>query len=162
MKEAPRTDPLAAALRVKDFARDLAKDVATDLADGYRRSTRYVRMRAVVVGAWALLAVASLWAACPGSGHTNSLGADVQLAQGLMGTQLSVENDSDAVWTDVTLILDDTWRFTTPTLRAKSRLVIAVERFAGDAGPAPHDLIPRTLSIRCSEGKLTTPLSAKP
>ena len=159
MKEALRTDPLAAASRVKDLARDLAKGVASDLADGYRKSTRYVRMRAAVVGAFAVLTSASLWVACPGSGHANALGADVQLAQSLMGTQLSVLNDSDSVWTDVTLTLDGTWRFTTPTVRAKSRLVVAVDRFKDDAGAAPSSLVPRTLSIRCAEGKVTTPLT---
>jgi hypothetical protein len=161
MKEGPRTDPLAAALRVKDFARDLAKDVATDLADGYRKSTRFVRMRAAVVGAWALLAVGSIWAACPGSGHANALGAEVQITtQGLMGTQVSVVNASDSVWTDVTLTLDDTWRFTTPTVRAKDSLVVGVDRFTQENGAsARRDLVPHLLTIRCAEGKVTAPLT---
>ena len=163
MKEAPRTDPLAAAVRVKDFARDLAKDVAADLADGYRRSTRFVRMRAAVVGAFAILALGSLWVACPGTGQANALGAEVQLTtQGLMGTQVSVVNGSDSVWTDVTLTLDNTWRYSTPTVRAKDSLVVGIDRFTQEGGGTPaHDLVPRVLTIRCAEGKVTAPLSAK-
>lgn len=164
MKEAPRTAPLATALRVKDFARDLAKDVATDLADGYRKSTRYMKLRGAVIGVWAALSLASLWIACPGSGPRNALGAEVHLVtQGLMGTQLSVLNDSDTLWADVTLTLDDTWRYTTPTLRAKERVVLAVARFTREGGgAAPGDLIPRALVIRCSEGKVSVPLAKAP
>jgi len=51
MSEPHRPDPLAAAARVKDLARDLAGD----LAEGYRRSSRYVRLRgAIVVGSLAI------------------------------------------------------------------------------------------------------------
>jgi hypothetical protein len=163
MKAAARTDPLAAALRVKDYARDLAKDVAGDLSETYRKSTRFVRMRAVVVGVWAVLALCSLWAACPGSGPSNALGSDAQLSiRGLMGPQLSVKNGSDGVWTDVTLTLDDTWRWTTPTVRARDRVVVALDRFTRDGGGAPpREYVPRSLTIRCAEGKVTSLLSSK-
>ena len=55
----PRPEPLAAAARVKD----LARGVAQDLAGGYRRSSRALRLRVAVVGGWALLSAATIWAA---------------------------------------------------------------------------------------------------
>src|SRR5512144_1884530 len=115
MAETARPDPAAAAQRIKDGVRDLARgtlgaagDLAADVADGYRKSTRYFRLRAAIVGTWALLSVVTFWVACPSSGPTNALGAKVALLSAkaggsLMGTQVFVENDSRRMWTDVVL-----------------------------------------------------------
>ena len=70
MKEPARPDPLSAAHRVKDLARDLAQE----LADGYRRSTKYVRMRAAVVAAWLCLSLAAIWASWPARGRRTHSG----------------------------------------------------------------------------------------
>jgi hypothetical protein len=159
MKETPRPDPLAAAHRVKDMARDLAQDVA----DGYRKSTRYFKLRAAVIGAWALLATVTLWAACPSSGPSNSLGAVVTYSdQDPTNHQISVENRSDELWRDVVLTLDGGWEYRTTTIRNGERaVVIAIRQFRKDGAPAAGDLTPRTITISCREGEVTTPLSFK-
>src|SRR5512141_2185896 len=83
--------------------KDMAVDFATDLAVGYRKSTRYFKLRLAVVGAWLLLAILTVafMPAAPGA-RTNALGADVQVQETLLGTQVKVENQSDRMWTDVT------------------------------------------------------------
>jgi hypothetical protein len=157
MKETTRPDPVAVAGRVKDLARDLALEVT----EGYRKSTRYFKLRAAVIGTWALLSVVTLWAACPSSGPHNSLGAEVKMSEEFIGTQVLVWNNSSGLWTDVVLTLDGTWRFEARTVRDGQRLVLATSKFTKDGAPAPSDLRPRTLTIECQQGSVTAPLSEK-
>lgn len=159
MKETARQNaPIAAALRVKDLALDLAGEVA----DGYRKSSRFLRMRAAILGGWALLSLATMWLACPSSEPSNTLGARAQIQETLLGTQVAVENGSSELWTEVTLTLDGAWHWSTPTFRGGQRLVVAASSFAGEKGQAPGDLKPRTLGIRCAQGKATIALGSTP
>jgi hypothetical protein len=172
MKDAARPDPVAAAHRVKDGVRDLALgamgaagDLAADVAEGYRRSTRYFKLRAAVIGTWAVLSLVTLWAACPSSGPNNALGAKFQLLLRsepgvLMGTQVLVENDSGAIWRDVVVTLDGGWRYEKKTVRPQDKLVVSLSQFKKDGAPAPAELEPRTITIECSEGRVTAPLGA--
>jgi hypothetical protein len=170
MKDAARPDPAAAAQRVKEGVRDLARgalyvagDLAADVADGYRKSTRYFKLRAAVVASWALLSAITLWAACPSSGPTNALGAKFQLLLRsepgvLMGTQVLVENESRSIWRDVVVTLDGEWRLERKTVRPQDRLVLSIEQFKKDGASAPADLAPREIRIHCSEGTVSAPL----
>ncbi len=174
MKDAARPEIAVAASRVKDGVRDLARgavgaagDLATDLADGYRKSTPYFKLRGAIVGTWALLALVTLWAACPSSGGpSNALGAKVQLLSrsergALMGTQVYVENDSGRMWKDVVLTLDGGWRYERRTLRPQDKLVVSITQFRKDGVGAPPELDPKTLTIECEEGRVTAPLAAR-
>jgi hypothetical protein len=167
MKDAIRPDPAVAAQRVKEGVRDLARsalgaatDVATDVASGYRKSNRWFKLRAAVVGTWALLALVTIWGACPSSGPQNSLGAKAKLlASSLMGSQVFVENESDQIWRDVVVTLEGGWRFEKRTVRPSESFVVPTNRFAKDDGTAaPAGLSSRTITIECSEGRVTIPL----
>ncbi|HSD22297.1 MAG TPA: hypothetical protein VLC54_19765 [Anaeromyxobacter sp.] len=156
MKEPARPDPLSAAHRVKDLARDLAQE----LADGCRRSTKYVRMRAAVVAAWLCLSLAAIWASWPATGMSNALGAEAQLLpESIMGTQLLVKNGSDRHWTEVAFTLDGEWRSERKTVRAGDKLVLSLAQFHREDGAgAPRGLRPRTMTIDCAEGRAALPL----
>ncbi len=166
MKDAARPDPVAAAHRVKEGVRDLARgaigaagDLAADVAEGYRKSTRYFKLRAAVVASWALLSAATLWAACPSSGPTNPLGAKGKLLAGsIMGSQVFVENESERIWKDVVVTLEGGWRYGKKTVRPTESFVVPIARFEKDGASAPPELNPRTITIECSEGRVTTPL----
>lgn len=166
MIESSRPEPRTAR-GVKDRAKDLAprvrglaKDLAADVAEGYRRSTRHVRMRAAVIASWAVLSLASLWIACPSSGPTNALGAEVHLLpESIVGPQVLVQNGSDEIWTDVVFTLDGTWRHARRTVRPEEKLVLAVAQFAAaDGAKPPRTLRPATIRIECAEGGITAPL----
>ena len=159
MKETTRPDPLAAAHRVKDMARDLAQEVA----DGYRKSTRYFKLRAAVIGTYALVSAFTLWVACPSTGPSNSLGAVVAYSdQDPTNHQISVENRSDELWRDVVLTLDGGWEYRASTIRNGDRaMVVAVRQFQKDGAPAPGDLAPRSVTISCREGEVTAPPSGR-
>jgi hypothetical protein len=173
MKDAARPDPADAARRVRDGVADLARgalgaagDLAAELGDAYRRSSRYVRLRATIVGTWALLSVVTLWAACPSSGPANALGAKVQLLSRnepgvLMGTQLLVENDSGRLWRDVVLTLDGGWRYEKKTVRPQDKLVVSITQFRKDGQVAPAELEPRAITIECDEGRVTATLAGR-
>lgn len=173
MKDAARPDPGAAAQRVKEGVRDLARgaigaasDLAGELAEGYRKSTRYFRLRAAVVGTWALLTLSTFWAACPSSGPANSLGASAQLLSRsepgmLLGSQILVENGSRDLWTDVAITLDGGWRYEKKTIRPGDKLVVPVAKFLKDGAHAPRDLEPRSITIECNEGRATAPLGTR-
>ena len=159
MKEPARPDPVAAAHRVKDLARDLA----AELADGYRRSTKYVRMRAAVVAAWAILSLAAIWASLPPSGTANGLGAEARLLpESIMGAQLLVKNGSEGHWTEVAFMLDGEWRTERKTVRAGDKLPLPLAQFRnGDGLPPPAGLRPRALAIVCEEGRAALPLDGE-
>jgi hypothetical protein len=169
MKDAARPDPSATAVRVKEGVRDLARgalgaagDLATDLAEGYRKSTRYFKLRAAVVGTWALLSVVTFWAACPSSGPGNALGARVRLERvALMGTQVGIENDSDDLWKDVALTLDGGWRYEKKTVRPHDKLVVSITQFRKGDESAPAELEPRSLTVECDRGRVTAPIGAR-
>ncbi len=174
MKDAATPELTAAANRVKEGVRDLARgavgaagDLASDLAEGYRKSTRYFKLRAAIVGTWALLSVVTLWAACPGSeGPSNALGARVRLLSrtdrgAIMGTQVYVENESGRMWKDVVLTVDGGWRYERRTIRPADKLVVSITQFRKDGEAAPAELEPKTLTIECQEGRVTAPLAAR-
>jgi hypothetical protein len=126
---------------------------AEQLVADLRRADRFFKLRAGIVGAWAILSIATLWAACPSSGPGNALGADVQVNRdSIMGIQLLVRNESSRIWEDVVLTLDDGWRYTHRTMRPHDLVVLSMSSFKkGDEAP-PRDYRPRTLVIACGQG----------
>jgi hypothetical protein len=123
------------------------------LADGFRRADRFLKMRAGIVGAWAVISLATLWGACPSYGPTNALGADVQVSgDSIMGVQLLVRNESTRIWENVVLTLDDGWRYTHPTMRPHDLVVLSMSHFRKGNEAPPRDYKPRALVIECGRG----------
>lgn len=152
-------DALAAANRV----RELAADWAGELAEGYRKSSRYLRLRVAVIGTWAIVALATIWGACPSSGPGNVLGAEVQLLPGtLVGPQLLVRNGSDRLWTEVSFRLDGGWEVQRKTVRPGDSLVLSLPQFRKDGAATPAGYAPRSLTIEAEEGRVTTALAERP
>lgn len=129
-------------------------------ADGFRRSDRFFKMRLGVLATWALLSAVTLYAACPSSGPSNSLGADVQvLRESLVGgQQLLVRNESSEIWTDVVLTLDEGWRYEHRTMRPHDQLVLSMSHFRKGEQTAPRDFKPRSLTIACGQGSYSIDL----
>jgi hypothetical protein len=134
---------------------DQGRRAVSGIADGFRKAGRWQRMRLGIVGGWVAASLLALWIACPSSGPANSLGADVQvLKESLLGgQQILVRNESDAVWNDVTLVLDGSWKNNQRTVRPREQVVLSPAQFQRAGEPAPRDLRPRTLLIECREGR---------
>lgn len=157
MTQPARTEALAAAARVTGAA----KDLASDLTEGFRKSDASFKRRTGVLGTWLLLAMISVWIACPPSGPSNALGAVARLdTGGIMGNQVLVQNDGQDLWSDVAFTLDDGWRLEKRTVRPGDKLVLSVSAFTREGRNAPSDLKPARLTIECAEGKAVTPLGS--
>jgi hypothetical protein len=131
------------------------RERAAKALEDFRRSDRFIKMRQTVVGTWLLLTAVTLWTACPSSGPANALGADVQVRREALvgGSQVLIRNESEEIWEDVELTLDDGWRYFHRTLRPHDQLVLSVGHFRKGDQPAPLDLRPRSLRIRCAQGQ---------
>jgi hypothetical protein len=134
---------------------DQGRRAASGLADGFRKTGRWQRLRLGIVGGWIAASFLALWIACPSSGPGNSLGADVHVLKDslLGGQQILVRNESDAVWTDVQITLDGSWRNVQRTVRPHEQVVLSPTQFERGGESAPRDLRPRTLAIACREGR---------
>jgi hypothetical protein len=133
---------------------EAAQAGATEILEGFRRSDRFFKMRLGIVAVWALLSAATLWGTCGSLGIGSSFGADVQVNRdSIMGVQLLVRNASNDIWEDVTLTLDDGWKYSQRTMRPQDLVVIPMSHFkkAGEAPPPGHE--PRSLTIECGRGK---------
>jgi hypothetical protein len=163
MPKQAATNTIAAAGRAKDAAVGLASDLATDLVDGLKKSDRPLRLKAAVVGTWLLLSVITMWSACPSSGPRNSLGASARLQSTSVGQVISLRNDADGtIWTEVDLILDDTWHYDRRrTVRPGDAVTPRLEEFRKDGEPPPASLKPTRLTVQCDQGRVTLQLVEK-
>lgn len=142
--------------RLTAFVSDLVgrvRGLALQLADGYRVSDRFFKMRLAILGGWAVLTIVTLWASCTTPSVTNSLGADVQVNRdSIMGAQLLVRNESNQIWTDVVLVLDGEWTFTQRTMRPQDLVVLSMSSFKRGPESPPRDYRPRVLTVTCKQG----------
>jgi len=163
MPKTTATATLAAAGRAKDAAVGMATDLASDVVEGIKKSDRPLRLKAAVVGTWILLSIVSMWAACPARGPSNSLGAVARLQATSVGQVVSVHNDTDdTIWTEVELVLDDTWRHEKRrTVRAGDSLTARLEDFRKDGLSPPPDYKPQKLSVQCQQGRVSISLQEK-
>ena len=127
------------------------------LVAGFRRAGRWQKLRFGLVGGWLAASLLALWIACPSSGPGNSIGADVHVLQDslLGGQQILVRNESEDVWTDVTITLDRSWRVEQRALRPREQVVLSPSQFERGGVAAPRDLRPRRLDVRCKQGRAT-------
>jgi hypothetical protein len=136
-------DPAATAQRVKDLARDLASDVSA----GYRKSSRFVRLRAAVAGGWLLLSLLALLIAF----SSHEPGDRATLADTSVGRVISLKNTTDETWTDVTLTLEGGWTYVERTIRHGEDVLLDIRNFKKDGLPAPAELTPRWIEVECSQ-----------
>jgi hypothetical protein len=122
-------------------------------AGDYRGASRFSKMRVGIVSLWVAVSAATLWGACPSSGPSNALGAEVQVSgDSLLGVQILVRNESGHIWEDVVLTLDDRWLYSHATMRPHDLVVLSTDQFRrGDEAP-PRDYKPRGLRIQCALG----------
>ena len=132
-----------------------ARAGVAEVSRGLRRANRFQRMRIGIVAGWAVVSLVALWISYPGSGPSNSLGADVHVLRDSLGggEQLLVRNESSAIWTDVVLTLDGDWRHEQRTMRPHDQIVLSMSQFRRGTEAAPRDLKPRSLAVQCRQGR---------
>ena len=146
-----RTEPGKAIAALAGQARSSLSDVGRE----WRRSSRFRRARIGIVAGWAAVSLVAMWAACPGSGPANALGADVHVLRDSLvgGQQLLVRNESTSIWTDVEMTLDGEWKHEQRTMRPHDQVVLSMSQFHRGPEAAARDFKPRSLAIRCEQGR---------
>ncbi|HTP25781.1 MAG TPA: hypothetical protein VMK12_08995, partial [Anaeromyxobacteraceae bacterium] len=66
--------------------------------------------------------------------------------------QILVRNESNRIWEDVVLTLDDSFRYSHKTMRPHDLIVLSMSSFKrGDEVPPPN-YRPRSLVVSCEQG----------
>jgi hypothetical protein len=130
------------------------RDRVVQVVDDFKQSDRFFKMRVGIVAAWVVLSLATLYGSCSAPGaHSNRLGAEVQLNRdSLLGVQLLIRNESDHIWEDVVITLDDGFKYTHATMRPHDLVVLSMSSFTKGGESPPRDYKPRTLKVTCDRG----------
>lgn len=131
-----------------------ATSLVQETTGKYYKIKRFTRIRIAVIAVWTLLAAATLWGACPSSGPTNPLGADIQVLRDSLvgGQQILIRNESSRIWTNVRITLDGSWHYERYTVRPHDQMILSMSQFKRDGEAAPWSLKPRSLTIECEQG----------
>jgi hypothetical protein len=148
-------DPKGATRAAVQGIAQQAREGLSASAAGWRRTGRHQRMRMGIVAAWSAVSLLALWVTCSTGGPSNSLGADVQVLRDSLvgGQQLLVRNESSSIWTDVVLTLDGEWLHEQRTMRPHDQIVLSPSNFRRGTEAPPRDYKPRSLSVRCDQGR---------
>ena len=114
-------------------------------------------------GTWLLLTVVTMWSACPSTGPEPTRSAPWRGSRPTsVGQVVSVRNDTDGtIWTEVALMLDDTWRYEQAHHPARRRRHAARRGLRQDGQPPPATLRPAKLTVQCEQGRVSLPLTER-
>jgi len=158
-----QSDPIhgtqEAAERARVAARQSAawlRDEAGRLYSSYQQQSKFFKWRAWIVASFALVSLVSLAKAM---GPSNSINAHVGLAREPMTNALltAVTNESTDDWTNVKLIMNDTYEFEKDRLGPGQNVNPPVTQYQnpkvkGPAGKAPANIELKKLRVECSQG----------
>lgn len=154
--------------RARELAGEGAREGATrarERWEEFQSRSRYFRWRAYLVVAYLAVVLATVIAWWPSSG--NALHARVQVIPApLMGTELSIRNDSDRDWHQITFTLDGgAYSHVEALIRhGDEPKALQVRDFVqvvrGRQRHAAKDYRPHTLTITCQEGRARLDLDA--
>ena len=156
-----RTGRAPVGVAVREGAADAALNVVgvlRDLWGDFRRSDRWFKYKAAIVGTWLLLSAVGVGVACPGGfGGSNTLGARVVRSQVLDTPVFMIVNESGEAWEDVVVVVNDTYRAAVPRVSADhpdNNFTVESRKLLGEGGaPAPADLEVTKLQVRTSRGR---------
>ncbi len=130
--------------RLKEGAADVALNAVSSLKDvveDFRRSDRFFKYKALVIGVWLALSVASLVIAWPSGGSSNSFGAKLVINRENNPPIYMVKNDSETAWENVEIIVNGQWHATSGNIGKQEGLVLSRDMLVNPEGKtAPGDL----------------------
>ena len=145
---------------VREGATDAALNVLgvlRDLWGDFRRSERWFKYKAAIVGAWLVLSAAGVIVAMPGGVGANRIGARLVRTQVLDTPVFMIVNESGKPWEDVVVVVNDTYQAAVRRVSADSpdnNLTLEPRKLLGEGGePAPADLEVTKLQVRTSRGR---------
>jgi len=141
--------------RLREGASDVVLNgvsILGDVVEDFRRSDRFFKYKAMVLGIWVLLSVTSFMVACPGGGSTNSFGARLVVAGSANEPIYMVKNDSDHQWDNVEVTVNGHWHATAAQIEPNREWVLSpVLLFDGDGRPAGSDLKVTDIEVKVGD-----------
>jgi hypothetical protein len=142
------------------FSQTIAESI-----EGFRQKDNYFKAQAGILGAWALVSLATIAVVAWTGRSENKLGADVRAEAAVGGSVLLITNTSTDAWTDITYTLNGLYIARQAELAPGDHTSLPIKRFrkGGAAGKhAQRNMVPQTLAIRCEEGQFETSISVIP
>lgn len=163
---AARTAPLpkeqeAISQRLKSGSADAALNavaILKEMVRDFRQQDRFFKYKAFIVGGWLALSLLTLSTTCArGVKETGEFGASL-LPQVAGRNSVTIKNNSDDPWLDVTVVVKDDrgaeWRASVARVEPARELTITPKQLlGGDGRAAPGDIRMRDIEMRTAEGK---------
>ena len=106
-------DGLPLQTRIRSQAESTALNVVAILREtweDFRNADRYFKVKAAILGAWAVLSLAGVWVACPGApvilGPSTALGARLIMGEEPEHPAYVLSNESDRAWEEVVVVVN--------------------------------------------------------
>ncbi len=126
-----------------------ALSIFKELVAGFRQQDRFFKYKASIVAGWLVMTVASFAIACPGNSvQTGDMDARLVLSDKLDRPSLTIWNESQEPWDDVTFIVNGTYRAAVAAVPAGEFITLTPKQLIGPSGAAPSDLRFDSLQMR--------------
>lgn len=148
--------------RLKEGAADTVLNsvsILGEVIEDFRRSDRFFKYKAMVITLWIMLAVGAFAVACPSTGPSNSIHAQL-IVSGEAGAPIyMVKNDGSEPWQDVEIIVNGRYRSTMTQLSGEggSATLSAAVLFdtEGKRAPARLAITDIVVKVRAPEAEVS-------
>lgn len=153
-------DGLPLQTRLRSEAESTALNVVSILREtweDFRNADRYFKYKAAILVGWALLSLAGIAVACPGTptlvGPSTSLGARLIMGEETEHPAYVLTNESDRAWEDVVVVVNHTYRAAISHVEPRAFVTITPKQLMGDNGRlAPFNLKATDIELHTRKG----------
>jgi hypothetical protein len=156
-------DGLPLQTRIRSEAESTALNVVAILREtleDFRNADRYFKVKAAILGAWAVLSLAGIFVACPGGtpvllGPSASLGARLIMGEEVEHPAYVLSNESDRAWEEVVVVVNHSYRAAISHVEPRAFVTITPKQLMGDNGKlAPFNLKATDIELHTKKGSV--------
>jgi len=155
-------DGLPLQTRIRSGAASTALNVVAILREtleDFRNADRFFKVKAAILGAWAVLSLAGVFVACPGAptlmGPSTALGARLIMGEEPEHPAYVLSNESDRAWEDVVVVVNQSYRAAISHVEPRAFVTITPKQLMGDNGKlAPFNLKATDIELHTRKGSV--------
>ena len=155
-------DGLPLQTRIRSEAESTALNVVAILREtleDFRNADRYFKVKAAILGAWAVLSLAGVFVACPGTpqllGPSTSLGARLIMGEEAEHPAYVLSNESERAWEEVVVVVNHSYRAAINHVEPRAFVTITPKQLMGDNGKlAPYNLKATDIELHTTKGSV--------
>jgi hypothetical protein len=133
--------------------------ILAEVIEDFRRSDRFFKYKAMVITLWLLLSVGAFGVACPSTGPSNAIHAQLIVSGEASAPIYMVKNDGTDAWQDVEIIVNGRYRSTMTQLSGEggSATLSSAVLFdtEGKRAPARLAITEIVVKVRAPEAEVT-------